>query len=459
MANTFDDASVSRSHARLLIEGATARLEDLHGEAQCAGLLARGVNEQLCHGILRLPPRRPGRDPAGPVVRHCCTEPLRAGLFEQDSDEPRLKQLSHVRDATILRMTWQPDEPLGSLLDDLIERRRQMFRQHSREHHSAIELKHSARGTLYTSQVLDELGGAIRDSFIQFASGITTDLLDALKRQDGTVSNESATWIRQRLERVFVANLQAVIDELRGGSPDRERLKADLHGEAGTMVADARRNLAIAFARVTDRRRGRATPSPAPPDLATIDELVQLKNRRAFTAEFGRMFTDASTASEPLSVARIDVDHFKAVNDQHGGHAVGDEALVAIAGVLKACVRGKGEAYRIGGDEFVLLLPNHTTEEATAVAERVRLTVHARPVTSRSLMLSVSVGVATYPDHTSDPATLEHAADTAAYDAKNRGRNLVRVFGEAEPLATTRARVVERRLPEPEGVTEEQKRK
>jgi diguanylate cyclase (GGDEF)-like protein len=76
-----------------------------------------------------------------------------------------------------------------------------------------------------------------------------------------------------------------------------------------------------------------------------------------------------------------------------------------------------------------MLLPNHMTDEAAAVAERVRRTINGRPLTSRSLSLSVSVGVAIYPDHASDAMTLAHAADQASYEAKNRGRNLVRVFG------------------------------
>lgn len=355
-------------------------------------------------------------------------------------------------------MTWRPDDALLSLVSDLIERRREAFRRRMREHCRAIELKYSARGAQSTPQAFDELRRAIHEGFVQFSEVTTDDLLHAVKSQDGTVSNDAATWIRQRFEPVLVSNLRGGIDELPGGAPSRETFKADLHEGAATVIADARRNLALAIGRVTERRRASATPTAAPPDLATIDELVTLKNRRGFTADFARMFTDASTAAEPLALVRIDVDHFKRVNDEHGGHAVGDEALVAIAGVLNACVRGKGDAYRVGGDEFVLLLPNHTADEATSVAERVRLAVHARPVTSRSLVLSVSVGVATYPDHASDAVALEHAADTASYDAKNRGRNLVRVFGEPEP-ATTGVRVVQRKHPEPAGLADEQDHK
>ena len=185
--------------------------------------------------------------------------------------------------------------------------------------------------------------------------------------------------------------------------------------------------MTLSLARATLRPRRRASDIV---DLASIDELVKLKNRRGFNEDFARLFAQATVTTAPLALVRIDVDHFKRVNDEHGGHAVGDEALIAIADVLRTCVHGKGDAYRVGGDEFVLLLPNHITLEAAAVSERVRESVHARPITSRALTVTVSVGVAVYPEHAGDPAALEIAADTAAYDAKKRGRNRVRVSGQ-----------------------------
>ena len=325
-------------------------------------------------------------------------------------------------------MAWRPDDVLGSQLNSLVDRRRQTFRQQVPEDLRAIELKHSARGTSWTAQIVDDVRTAVHEAFVEFSVGATSDLLGAVKRQDGTVSNEAATWIRQELERVLISSLEGVIDELQEGPAYRGKIKAGLHEDAETMIADARRRLAIAIARVTERRRAAGSPAVTV-NLASADDLVKLKNRRGFTADFARLFSEAS-AAEPLAVVRIDIDHFKRVNDEHGGHAVGDEALIEIAGLLQTCVRGKGEAYRVGGDEFVLLLPNHTTNEAASVAERVRLTVNSRLVTSRLLTLSVSAGIATYPEHALDTVTLEQAADKASYDAKHRGRNLVRVFGE-----------------------------
>ena len=119
------------------------------------------------------------------------------------------------------------------------------------------------------------------------------------------------------------------------------------------------------------------------------------------------------TADEPFCLVRFDIDHFKDVNDKQGGHAIGDEALLSIAKTAMACVKGKGEAFRTGGDEFVLLLPNHTLQEGLAVAERLRREVNVSPRTSRKLTLSVSVGVAHYPDHGDGLDALLKAADAA----------------------------------------------
>ena len=321
-------------------------------------------------------------------------------------------------------MTWQPDERTSSLADDLIQRRRRTCVERFREQDAAIARKHSSTGTLFTPQVFIELRTALRAVFSEFANGMTRDLLDIVKAPDGNVAPEVTTWIAERIEPVLAPDAEALVSRMNGGPPHRERLKLDLASEAQSALESARRDVRIALARATLRPRRRVSDVV---DLASVDELVKLKNRRGFNEDVARLFAQAIATTDPLALVRIDVDHFKRVNDEHGGHAVGDEALIAIAQVLAACVRGKGEAYRVGGDEFAILLPNHTTPEAVAVTERVRAAVHARPITSRALTVSVSAGVAVYPDHAGDAATLEIAADTAAYDAKRRGRNLARV--------------------------------
>jgi diguanylate cyclase (GGDEF)-like protein len=140
--------------------------------------------------------------------------------------------------------------------------------------------------------------------------------------------------------------------------------------------------------------------------LSLTDPLTGLGNRRQLSERLARELDRADAASEPLSVCVLDVDGFKAVNDEHG-HEAGDQALVAIADVL----RQGGEAFRLGGDEFVLLLPNNDAAQATeasgAVARRVR-----------ELGLAVSAGTATYTHDGAGRADLLRAADEQLYAAR-----------------------------------------
>jgi diguanylate cyclase (GGDEF)-like protein len=126
----------------------------------------------------------------------------------------------------------------------------------------------------------------------------------------------------------------------------------------------------------------------------------------------------------------VDVDHFKKINDSHG-HPVGDEVLRVVASTLERVIRGKGVAYRYGGEEFALLLPNHSCEEAVAVAERARLAVEAALVAG--IRVTASFGAAAVPAHAAAADDWLKKADSALYDAKRRGRNLVRFFGEPAP--------------------------
>jgi len=113
----------------------------------------------------------------------------------------------------------------------------------------------------------------------------------------------------------------------------------------------------------------------------------------------------------------------------------------------------KGVVYRVGGDEFAILLPNHVADEAVVVAERVRRTVNGQPLTSRGLNIGLSMGVAEYPTHAKDGDALGGAADRAQYESKELGRNVVRSFGEPRPAAPA-PREPERQQPQPGGFTE-----
>jgi diguanylate cyclase (GGDEF)-like protein len=160
---------------------------------------------------------------------------------------------------------------------------------------------------------------------------------------------------------------------------------------------------------------------------ALADPLTGLANRRSFDGELADAGRWATRTGRPLALVTVDVDHFKAINDTWG-HAVGDEALQAVAGALRAVAAPADVVARLGGDEFVMLL-RADRRGALRAAEALRETVAA--VTGLpSGAPRLSIGVAVLPDHAATVEELVGASDAALYDAKSRGRGRVAVAGQ-----------------------------
>jgi diguanylate cyclase (GGDEF)-like protein len=148
--------------------------------------------------------------------------------------------------------------------------------------------------------------------------------------------------------------------------------------------------------------------------LAEHDPLTRLLNRRAFNARLSTEVARSVRYNHPLALVLCDLNGFKALNDARG-HAAGDAALERVGGVLLAALRSMDAAFRIGGDEFALLLPDTRAAEASAVIARVTHELDGDPSTEG---LSASFGVAVCPAAGEDPQDLFRAADAAMYDAK-----------------------------------------
>ncbi len=189
-------------------------------------------------------------------------------------------------------------------------------------------------------------------------------------------------------------------------------------------------------------------------NMADHDSLTKLWTRGCFDADLSQNFAEAQLAKHPLSLIMVDIDHFKKVNDTHG-HQKGDEVLSGVAECLLSITQNKGRVYRYGGEEMVVVLRNYDPQEASVVAERIRRNLESRPISDISV--TASFGVGTFPDHGNSIVQIIKAADTALYDAKNRGRNLVRIFGEPEP-PKDKIREPERKLPSNSALTENEKR-
>lgn len=154
------------------------------------------------------------------------------------------------------------------------------------------------------------------------------------------------------------------------------------------------------------------------------DDLLPVLRKKVFLKDFPTAVRGA-TSRVPVSLLVIDLDHFKVVNDNHG-HAVGDEVLIDCAKVISGRCKGKGEVYRYGGEEIVVLLQNFTGTEAVALAELIRADIEAAPAGSVGAAITASIGIATAPDDAVDSDELFKAGDRALYEAKKGGRNCVR---------------------------------
>ncbi|WNG36104.1 diguanylate cyclase [Archangium minus] len=175
-------------------------------------------------------------------------------------------------------------------------------------------------------------------------------------------------------------------------------------------------------------------------DLAYLDDLTHLFNTRYLHLVLDREVKNAQQAHGVFSLLFLDLDYFKSINDTHG-HLVGSQLLVEMARVLKGCVRDRDVAVRYGGDEYVVLLRGTDSGGALKVAERIRRTVENHRFLAReghSLALSTCIGVASFPEHALDKATLLDLADRAMYRGKKGTRNVVYVAAkdlEATPPA------------------------
>lgn len=164
--------------------------------------------------------------------------------------------------------------------------------------------------------------------------------------------------------------------------------------------------------------------------LAHNDTLTGLGNRRAFDEAFREVQDRKRRHGEQAGLLAIDIDHFKRINDRHG-HAAGDEVLRSIASLMARNVRPMDKVFRIGGEEFVAILPGASSAQAREIANRLREAIAATPVPidENAIGVSVSIGVATTAQ-AGEQQELMELADRALYEAKSTGRNCVVLSGE-----------------------------
>jgi len=177
--------------------------------------------------------------------------------------------------------------------------------------------------------------------------------------------------------------------------------------------------------RFTDRLRDNVMQSM---ELAITDPLTGLYNRRYMESHAALLVDRANERAKPLSMLILDIDHFKSINDTYG-HDAGDEVLREFADRLRSCIRGVDLACRLGGEEFVVVMPDTDVGVANQVAERIRRRIAGERFSiergARSIEVTISIGLSSLQEPADVPALILKRADEALYRAKRNGRNRV----------------------------------
>lgn len=164
---------------------------------------------------------------------------------------------------------------------------------------------------------------------------------------------------------------------------------------------------------------------------AITDDLTGCFNRRKLKEDLKEELKRAERYDNELSLLMIDIDWFKEYNDFYG-HQKGDKLLVKLVKLLSHNIRFSDKLYRYGGEEFVVLLPETDERQAKEVAEKLRKKVEEKKFKGEeksqpNMIVSVSIGISSYPKNGSSSNEIIHAADSALYDAKESGKNIVKI--------------------------------
>jgi diguanylate cyclase (GGDEF)-like protein len=236
----------------------------------------------------------------------------------------------------------------------------------------------------------------------------------------------SALTLGGRLTTINLLIIAAVLialerPDLGGGPPSAQRaLQLFLQLAPMLLVAFVTTRLADDIRKALDRIRF----------ISETDELTSLYNLRAFMSIAERLHRQAKRYRRPYALVMIDSDNLKSVNDTHG-HDCGNELLKLTTHGIRRQLRDTDVPARYGGDEFILLLPETHAEGARELGERIRRMIAERPLRTKGAEIhtTVSIGIASFPDHGEDLKGVLNKADQAMYVSKNSGRNRVTLFG------------------------------
>jgi diguanylate cyclase (GGDEF)-like protein len=228
---------------------------------------------------------------------------------------------------------------------------------------------------------------------------------------------------------IAVAGTLRGVGSFAGGSPNHSLLLLQSFMGVSTLTA-----LAVA-GEVAERKRLEARLS----HLADYDSLTDVLSRRRFQEQLEQQLADSRRYGTPAALLFVDMDDFKSVNDRFG-HAAGDKVLANVAALLRGRLRDSDSLGRIGGDEFVVLLPHADREQAEAVAAQLLKTIATQPTVlgEKEIRSAASIGIALLSDHGQTLEEVLAHADDAMFTAKAGGHNTFRVYDPERASSASR---------------------
>ncbi|MGZ5031600.1 MAG: diguanylate cyclase [Usitatibacter sp.] len=327
-----------------------------------------------------------------------------------------LSELGHAARIAALTGTDESLRKVDGAAVDVEGSLASLARQPSRDDRFAMfdGLAQAARALLLNARSIKQTraarGAAAAESMAREAERIATEASEALDR---TLDSQAG-----RINERTLAQLQA-------GETLRAYVAWLLAGSAAVLVG------LFWFYREAAARARQAMLRIE--HLAHFDAVTALPNRSLLIDRLEREVARAQRSERAFAVLLLDLDGFKKVNDTWG-HAAGDRVLWLVAERSRQCMRASDTIGRLGGDEFLAILPETSLEGAAAVAEKLRAALEkAYPLEKATAKLSASIGVSLYPAHGADAEALQRTADAALYRAKREGRNRVVVATAVVP--------------------------
>jgi len=353
---------------------------------------------------------------------------LEQEISEREQAEHALRNLNEELEQRVLERTSALRDTVDELHREAASRERAEHALLAQKERLRITLGSIADGVIATDEHgrIEYMNPAAEDMTgwpLDIARGrLSVDVFRIVDAGSGEISSDPVAHVLRSGKQAAVAENVALVAR-DGHRIEVEDSAAPIRGDDEVLVGAV-----LVFHDVSAARRMAAHMT----HLAQHDALTNLPNRLLLSDRLLQAIQQAERHRRMGALMYIDLDHFKSINDSMG-HVIGDRLLCAIAERLRECVRGSDTVSRQGGDEFVVLLPELENRDGAARVAQAVLRELAKPVMldERELHISVSIGIALFPEDANEPDELARCADAAMYQVKSSGRNNFEFFRHA----------------------------